>query len=68
LSLYVTDAAKDFIIEEGFEPVYGARPLRRFIQSKVETLVGKFIIAKNPAERSRITVDYKDGSLTADVE
>ncbi|MBQ7119776.1 MAG: ATP-dependent chaperone ClpB [Oscillospiraceae bacterium] len=67
LSLNVTEAAKAYIIEEGFEPIYGARPLRRFIQSKVETLVGRLIIAEDPEERSEISVDYRDGKLVAEV-
>lgn len=67
LSLAVTDEAKEYIIENGFEPIYGARPLRRFIQSKVETLVGRLIIAKDPPAQSTIRVDIKDGALTADV-
>ena len=67
LSLEVSDSAKDYIIEEGFEPIYGARPLRRFIQSKVETLVGRLIIAKDPPEKSTIKVDFDGEKLTADV-
>jgi len=68
LTLEVTDAACDYIIENGFEPIYGARPLRRFIQSKVETLVGRLIIAEAPAEKSVIIVDLKDGTLHASVK
>ena len=68
LTLEVTDAACDYIIENGFEPIYGARPLRRFIQSKVETLVGRLIIAEAPAEKSVILVDMKDGALHAFVK
>ncbi len=68
LSLTVTDAAKEYIIENGFEPIYGARPLRRFIQSRVETLVGRLIIAKDPPAQSTIYVDIKDGALTADIQ
>ena len=68
LSLDVTDSAKAYIIDEGFEPIYGARPLRRFIQSKVETLVGRLIIAEDPTEKSTILVDYKNGHLTAEVK
>ncbi|MBQ7054465.1 MAG: ATP-dependent chaperone ClpB [Oscillospiraceae bacterium] len=68
LTLEVTDAACDYIIENGFEPIYGARPLRRFIQSKVETLVGRLIIAEAPAEKSVISVDLKEGALHAFVK
>ena len=67
LSLNVTEAAKAYIIEEGFEPIYGARPLRRCIQSKVETLVGRLIIAEDPEERSEISVDYRDEKLVAEI-
>ncbi len=67
LSLEVTEEARDYIIENGFEPIYGARPLRRFIQSKVETIVGRLIIAEAPTERSTICVDMKDGALNARV-
>ena len=67
LSLTVSDAAKDYIVEEGFEPIYGARPLRRFIQSRIETLVGRLIIAREPAEKSTIFVDLLDGKLTAEI-
>ena len=67
LSLDVTESAKAYIIEEGFEPIYGARPLRRFIQSRVETLVGRLIIAEDPPERSELRVDYKNGQLIAEV-
>lgn len=68
LTLEVTDTACDYIIENGFEPIYGARPLRRFIQSKVETLVGRLIIAEAPAEKSVIFVDMKDGVLHASIK
>ncbi|MBQ2840599.1 MAG: ATP-dependent chaperone ClpB [Oscillospiraceae bacterium] len=68
LGLEVTDSARDYIIEEGFEPIYGARPLRRFIQSRVETLVGRLIIAKEPPEKSTISVDLKDGSPVCEIK
>ena len=68
LGLEVTDSARDYIIEEGFEPIYGARPLRRFIQSRVETLVGRLIIAKEPPEKSTISVDLKYGSLVCEIK
>ena len=61
LSVNVTDRAKDAIIEQGFDPSYGARPLRRFIQSRIETLVAKKIIAGEVSTERPITVDYADG-------
>lgn len=58
LNLTVTDAAREYIISSGFDPIYGARPLKRFIQSNVETLVARHIIANDPSPDSNLTVDY----------
>ncbi len=58
LDLALTDAAKELIIERGYDPLYGARPLRRVLQSSVETLVARDISAG-----STITVDARDGEL-----
>lgn len=63
LKLEVTDAARDFIIESGFDPVYGARPLKRFIQSRVETVVAQYIVAADPAPDSTLTLDYNGSDL-----
>ncbi len=68
LGLSVTDEARDYIIDEGFEPTYGARPLRRFIQSRVETLVGRLIIAEDLSAKATIVVDMKDGKLSVHAE
>ena len=57
LSLQITDSAKQFIIENGYDPVYGARPLKRFIQQKVETLVARQIISSNPEPDTVFVVD-----------
>ena len=62
LKLEVTTAAKDFIIDSAYDSVYGARPIKRFIQSRVETLIAKAIIQGSYAEGSTLTVDY-DGSV-----
>jgi len=67
IKLNVTPAAKDYIISNGYDPIYGARPLKRFIQSKVETLVAKKIISDDIAPDSTITVDIRDGELVATV-
>lgn len=61
LKLVVTDAAKDYMINTAFDPQYGARPLKRFIQSNIETLVAKKIIAEDPVPGTTITVDYNVG-------
>ncbi|MFQ6975747.1 MAG: hypothetical protein ACLRSD_00970 [Oscillibacter sp.] len=48
MRLEVTDAAKSLIIERGFDPIYGARPLKRYLQSAAETLIAKEIFARRP--------------------
>ena len=63
LKLAVTDAARDLIIEEGSDPLFGARPLKRFIQSKVESLLARHIIANSPKEGSTLTVDADQDQL-----
>ena len=61
LKLDVTTAAKDFIIDSSYDSVYGARPIKRFIQSRVETLIAKAIIQGSYAEGATLTVDRKSG-------
>ena len=63
LGLEITDAAKSLIIERGFDPLYGARPLRRYLQSSVETLIARRILSGDVAAESTITVDVEDGEL-----
>ena len=63
LKLEVTTAAKDFIIDSAYDSVYGARPIKRFIQSRVETLIAKAIIQGSYAEGSTLTVDCENGTL-----
>lgn len=65
LKLEVTPSAKDFIIDSGYDPVYGARPLKRFIQSHIEILVGRMIIAEDLAPDTTIVVDYDGNKLVA---
>lgn len=57
LSLEVTQSAKDYIADNGYDSVFGARPLKRFIQSHVETPIAKFIVGGNPAAGTKIVVD-----------
>ena len=64
LNLQVTPAAKDYIIKNGSDPLFGARPLKRYIQGKVETLLAKYIIANSPRDGSVLTVDMENGQLT----
>ena len=64
LGLEVTDAAKNLIIEGGFDPVYGARPLKRYLQSAAETLIAKVILKGDVKAGSTLVLDAKDGILT----
>ncbi len=68
LTLDVSDEAKDLIIDGGYDPVFGARPLKRYIQHNVETLVARIIIKDDPAPGAHIAVGVKDGQLTASIE
>ena len=63
LRLTVTEAAKSFIIDAGYDPVYGARPLKRFIQSRVETLIAREIIGGDHSAGDTLTVDAENDRL-----
>ncbi|MBQ8063149.1 MAG: AAA family ATPase, partial [Clostridia bacterium] len=65
LDLTLTDAAKDYMIDKAFDPQYGARPLKRFIQSNIETLVARKIISEDPTPGTVITIDYDGNGLVA---
>ncbi len=67
LDLFVTDKAKEFIVEHGYDPVYGARPLKRYLTSKVETLLAKKILESDLKPDSVLTVDEENGDLTVTV-
>ena len=60
LSLQVSDTAKDFIIDAAYDPIYGARPLKRYIQSQIETLAARVIIADDPAPGTVIDIGVDD--------
>ena len=64
LKLEVTDAAKSLIIERGFDPIYGARPLKRYLQSSAETLIAKEILRGDLAAGSTLVLDAENGELT----
>jgi ATP-dependent Clp protease ATP-binding subunit ClpB len=64
LELELTEAAKEYIAREGYDPVYGARPLKRFLQRHLETALSRQILAGTIPENSRVTVDLKKGQLT----
>ena len=63
LDLTVTDNAKDLVIARGYDPMYGARPLRRYLQQSVETLLARHIIANDLAPETVLTVDEMGGKL-----
>ena len=63
LKLEITDEAKALVIERGYDPLYGARPLRRTLQSSVETLIARTILRGDLAAGSTLTVDVQDGEL-----
>ena len=65
LKLEVTEGAYNYLVDNGFDPVYGARPLKRFIQSNLETLIARKIIAEDLAPDTVITVDYDGKELKA---
>ena len=65
LKVELTKAAEDYITEKGYDPVYGARPLKRFLQKYVETLAAKLILADKVREGDTILIDLSDGELTA---
>ena len=65
LSLRLTDTAKDYIIEGGYDPVYGARPLKRYLQKYVETLTAKLILSGSVRAEDTIVIDVENGELTA---
>ena len=65
LKVVLTDAAKDFVVEHGFDPMYGARPLKRYVQKSVETLAAKLILAGNVSTGDNIVIDCVNGELTA---
>ena len=58
LTVSLTPAAKDYVVEQGFDPIYGARPLKRFLQRKVETLIGRMILAEDLLPNTHLEVDY----------
>ena len=65
LKLVVTDAAKEFIIEHSYDPMFGARPIKRYLQSNVETLIARTVLRGELHEGDTVTVDCVDGKLTA---
>jgi ATP-dependent Clp protease ATP-binding subunit ClpB len=63
LSISVTNIAKEYIVEQGYDPIYGARPLKRYIQRNVETLIGRMIISENIEPNTTLEIDYDGNNL-----
>ena len=63
ITLDLTDAAKEHIAREGYDPVYGARPLKRFPQRALETPLSRQLISGEITDHSRVTVEFKKGKL-----
>lgn len=68
IDLELTPAARESIAREGYDPVYGARPLKRFIQRHVETALSRKLLAGEIQDNSRITLDFQKGQLTFAVQ
>lgn len=68
LSIELTPAAEAYIVENGYDPVYGARPLKRYVQKYVETLAAKLILADEVKERNIILIDVENDALSARVK
>ena len=66
ITLELTPEAKDYVIEGGYDPVYGARPLKRFLQKNVETLAAREILSGEVLEGDVIRMDIKEGKLVAE--
>ena len=67
LKVELSDDARTFVTDHGYDPQFGARPLRRYIQKNIETLVARIILEDKVQEGSVITIEVKDGTLTADI-
>nr|WP_286183309.1 ATP-dependent chaperone ClpB [Bacillus sp. ISL-55] len=67
IQLSITDEAKEFLAEQGFDPVYGARPLKRFIQRSVETKLAREIIAGRIREKSQVEISVENGEISLSV-
>ena len=68
LKIELTDAAKDYVADNAYDGVYGARPLKRFLQKNVETLVARMILSDEVMARDTIVIDVKDGVLTGRIK
>ncbi len=68
LRIELTPRAKALILEQGYDPMYGARPLKRFLQSHVETMLARLIISDDPPEDSLLVIEAENGELTVHIK
>ena len=68
ITVELTDAAKAFIMDAGYDPIYGARPLKRYLQKSVETISARLILGGEVGERDTIVIDCVDGALEGTVK
>ena len=68
VDLQLTERAREFVAREGFDPVFGARPLKRFLQHELETRLGRALIAGDLADGAKVTVDLEGGELAVRIE
>jgi ATP-dependent Clp protease ATP-binding subunit ClpB len=68
MNLEITPEARRFIAEQGYDPVYGARPLRRFISREVETRIGRALLSGDILDGAVIRINYADGELSVGYE
>ncbi len=68
MTLELTEPARRFAAEQGFDPVYGARPLKRFLQRHLETKIGRALIAGDVSDGAHLVVDLEDGDLVVKPE
>ncbi len=68
LTMHLTPAARSYIVAQGYDPIYGARPLKRFMQRAVETLIARKLIAEDVQPRTDLLVDYDGDKLVIDAE
>jgi ATP-dependent Clp protease ATP-binding subunit ClpB len=66
--LVLTDAARELVARQGFDPVFGARPLKRFLQHQLESRIGRALIAGDIHDGAELTADVKDGNLAVEIQ
>jgi ATP-dependent Clp protease ATP-binding subunit ClpB len=68
IRLELTEPAREFVARQGFDPVYGARPVKRYLQHELESRIGRALVAGEVHDGSLVRVDVKDGHLAVTIE